>query len=331
MDRFVSMQAFTRVVDFASFARAAESLDLPKATLTRLIQNLESHLGVKLLHRTTRRISVTSEGAAYYERCMRILADVEEAEQSLTMQNQTPKGTLRVDTIGGLARLVLVPRLHEFIARYPELKVELTINTKPIDLIKEGVDVVIRVGDTVDDTMVARRIGELRLAFYASPIYLKQHGTPSTPEELREHRAINYISTRTGREMPWILTRGDERHELLLPSAISTNDPEVYIGCALEGHGIAVISRMMAQPYLQSGRLVEIMADWQEEEMPISAMYPQNRNLSAKVRVFVDWAAELFARDPELQRQGGTPRLTAPVPAVASAGLAAIAAVPAPA
>lgn len=300
MDRFVSMQAFTRVVDVGSFARAAESLDLPKATLTRLIQNLETHLGVKLLHRTTRRISVTSEGAAYYERCVRILADVDEAEQSLTHQNQTPRGTLRVDTVGGLARLALVPNLHEFFARYPDLKVELTINGKPIDLLKEGVDVVIRVGDTVDDTMVARRIGQLRLAFYASPIYLKQHGTPTTPEELMQHRAINYLSTRTGREMPWILTRGDERHELLLPSAISTNDPEVYIGCALEGHGIAVISRVMAQPYLESGRLIEVMGDWQEEVMPISAMYPQNRNLSAKVRVFVDWAAEVFARDPEM-------------------------------
>ncbi|TWG87260.1 LysR family transcriptional regulator for bpeEF and oprC [Cupriavidus gilardii J11] len=321
MDRFVSMQAFTRVVDFGSFARAAESLDLPKATLTRLIQNLETHLGVKLLHRTTRRISVTSEGAAYYERCVRILADVDEAEQSLTHQNQTPRGTLRVDTVGGLARLMLVPHLHEFFRRYPDLKVELTINGKPIDLVKEGVDVVIRVGDTVDDSMVARRIGQLRLAFYASPIYLKQHGNPTTPEELATHRAINYLSTRTGREMPWILTRGEERHEMLLPSDISTNDPEVYIGCALEGHGIAVIARTMAQPYLQSGRLVEIMPDWQEEELPISAMYPQNRNLSAKVRVFVDWVAEVFARDPEWGHHGlAAPRVA--LPAVVANALA---------
>lgn len=322
MDRFVSMQAFTRVVDFGSFARAAESLDLPKATLTRLIQNLETHLGVKLLHRTTRRISVTSEGAAYYERCVRILADVDEAEQSLTHQNQTPRGTLKVDTVGGLARLMLVPHLHDFFARYPDLKVELTINGKPIDLLKEGVDVVIRVGDTIDDTMVARRIGQLRLAFYASPIYLKQHGRPTTPEELAQHRAINYISTRTGREMPWILTRGDERHEMLLPSDISTNDPEVYIGCALEGHGIAVISRAMAQPYLQSGRLVEIMPDWQEEELPISAMYPQNRNLSAKVRVFVDWVAELFARDPEMGNRDALAQARAPLSAAVANALA---------
>lgn len=301
MDRFISMQAFTRVVDVGSFARASESLDLPKATLTRLIQNLEAHLGVKLLHRTTRRISVTSDGAAYYERCVRILADVQEAEQSLTHQNRNPSGTLSVDTVSGLAQLVLVPHLHDFLTRYPDLKLELTINGKPIDLVQEGVDVVIRVGDTVDDTMVARRIGRLKLAFYGSPRYLKEHGTPLTPEDLRQHKAINYLSSRNGKEMPWVLAKGDVRHELLLPSAISTNDTEAYIGCALDGHGLALITRMMAQPYVDSGRLVEILSDWQEDDLPISAMYPQNRHLSAKVRVFVDWVAELFAKHPDLQ------------------------------
>ncbi len=298
MDRLVSMQAFTRVVDVGSFARAAESLDLPKATLTRLIQNLETHLGVKLLHRTTRRISVTTDGAAYYERCVRILADVEEAEQSLTRQNNSPRGTLRVDTTSGLAQLVLMPNLHDFLNAYPELKVELTINGKPIDLLQEGVDVVLRVGVPVEESMVARRIGQLKLAFYASPIYLARFGTPTTLESLSTHKAVNFLSNRTGREMPWPMMRGAERTEILLPSAISTNDAEVHLGCAVEGHGVARISRVMAEPYVNSGRLVEILTDWQTDELPISAMYPQNRHLSAKVRVFVNWAAELFGRHP---------------------------------
>lgn len=297
MDRLVSMQAFTRVVDVGSFARAAESLDLPKATLTRLIQNLETHLGVKLLHRTTRRISVTTDGAAYYERCVRILADVEEAEQSLTRHNNSPRGTLCVDTTAGLARMVLIPHLHDFYNAYPELKLELTINGKPIDLLQEGVDVVLRVG-ALDEAMVARRLGQVRLAFYASPIYLRRFGTPADLTELAQHKAINYLSNRHGREMPWILSRGGDSSEILLPSAISTNDADVYIGCALEGLGIAQISRAMAEPYVQSGRLVEVMGDWQTEELPISAMYPQNRHLSAKVRVFVNWAADLFSRHP---------------------------------
>ncbi|MDW3688685.1 LysR family transcriptional regulator [Cupriavidus sp. CV2] len=309
MDRLVSMQAFTRVVDVGSFARAAEAMDLPKATLTRLIQNLETHLGVKLLHRTTRRISVTTDGAAYYERCVRILADVEEAEQSLTHQNNTPRGTLCVDTTAGLAQMVLIPKLHEFFAAYPELKMELTINGKPIDLLKEGVDVVLRVGDPVDDTMVARRIGQLRLAFYASPVYLKRNGTPTQPSDLMQHRAVNYLSNRTGREIPWPLGQGEQRTEMLLPSAISTNDADVYLGCALEGHGIARISRAMALPYVESGRLVEVLPDWPTDSLAIAAMYPQNRHLSAKVRVFVNWAAELFARHPQFgETQAGQPQ-----------------------
>ncbi|GJG98000.1 LysR family transcriptional regulator [Cupriavidus pauculus] len=297
MDRLVSMQAFTRVVDVGSFARAAESLDLPKATLTRLIQNLETHLGVKLLHRTTRRISVTTDGAAYYERCVRILADVEEAEQSLTRHNNSPRGTLAVDTTSGLAQMVLMPQLHDFFNAYPELKLELTINGKPIDLLKEGVDVVLRVG-ALDEAMVARRIGQVKLAFYASPIYLRRFGTPHDLTELSQHKAINFLSNRTGRETPWTLSRGGERSEVLLPSVISTNDADVYLGCTLEGHGIARISRAMAEPYINSGRLVEVMTEWQTDELPISAMYPQNRHLSAKVRVFVNWAAEIFSRHP---------------------------------
>jgi LysR family transcriptional regulator for bpeEF and oprC len=298
MDRLVSMQAFTRVVDVGSFARAAESLDLPKATLTRLIQNLETHLGVKLLHRTTRRISVTNDGAAYYERCVRILADVDEAEQSLTRHNNSPRGTLRVDTTTALARLVVIPHLHDFFRAYPDLKLELTLNGKPIDLLQEGVDVVLRVGAPVDESMVARRIGHLQLAYYASPIYLNRFGTPRDLAELAQHKAVNYLSNRTGREMPWPMARGTERSDVLLPSAISTNDAEVYLSCTLEGHGIAQLSRVMAEPYVASGRLVEIMTDWKTEELPISAMYPQNRHLAAKVRVFVNGAAEIFARYP---------------------------------
>ncbi|MBV8159071.1 MAG: LysR family transcriptional regulator, partial [Dyella sp.] len=178
-----------------------------------------------------------------------------------------------------------------------DLKLELTINGKPIDLLKEGVDVVLRVG-TLDESMVARRIGQLKLAFYASPIYLRRFGTPRDLTELAQHKAVNFLSNRTGREMPWPLVRGGERTEVLLPSSVSTNDADVYMGCALEGHGIARISRAMAEPYVNSGRLVEVMGDWQTDELPISAMYPQNRHLSAKVRVFVNWAAELFSRHP---------------------------------
>ncbi|SDE03711.1 transcriptional regulator, LysR family [Cupriavidus sp. YR651] len=307
MDRLVSMQAFTRVVDVGGFGRAAKSLDLPKATLTRMIQNLETHLGVKLVHRTTRRINVTTDGAAYYERCVRILADVEEAEQSLTLDNESPRGTLAVDTTSALAQMVLMPQLHDFLNAYPELKLELTVNGKPIDLLTEGVDVALRVG-VLDESMVARRIGQVKLAFYASPIYLRRFGTPHDLTELARHKAVNLLSNRTGRETPWPLVRAGERSEVLLPSVISTNDADVNLGCAVEGRGITRISRAMAEPYVHSGRLVEIMTEWQTDELPISAMYPQNRHLSAKVRVFVNWAAEIFSNHPHF---GTTPRQVA--------------------
>jgi len=179
MDRLVSMQAFTRVVDIGSFAGAAKSLNLPKATLTRLIQKLEMHLAVKLLHRTTRHISVTTDGAAYYERCVRILADIDEAEYLLTRHNNSPRGTLTVDTTSGIAKMVLMPQLHDFCNAYPGIRLELTSNGKPIDLLKEGVDVVLRVG-ALEEAMVARRIGWLRLGLYASPIYLRRFGTPES-------------------------------------------------------------------------------------------------------------------------------------------------------
>ena len=188
-----------------------------------MIQNLETHLGVKLLHRTTRRISVTTEGAAYYERCVRILADVDEAEQSLSHHNNNPRGTLRVDTISSLAQMVLLPELPAFFTAYPDLKLELTTNGKPIDLLQEGVDVVLRVGARSTSRWWRAASASL-LAIYASPIYLRQHGTPRTMAELQAHRCINYVSHRTGREVTWDLTRGEQRHELLLDSVLATND-----------------------------------------------------------------------------------------------------------
>jgi len=306
MDRLAAMQAFTRVVDIGTFARAADSLDLPKATLTRLIQNLETHLGVKLLHRSTRRISVTNDGSAYYERCVRILADVEEAEQSLTSHNNSPKGLLSVDTTAALARLALIPNLDDFLATYPDLKLNLTINGKLIDLLQEGVDVVLRIG-ALEESMVARRVGELKLAFYASPIYLKRFGTPHDLAGMSNHKAVNYLSNSTGREWPWPLARGPERSEILLPSAVSTNDGDIYLECALGGYGLACLSRAMAAPYLASGRLVEVMTDWQTEALPIYAVYPRNRHLSAKVRVFVNWVADMFARHPHLGAEPAPP------------------------
>lgn len=297
MDRLVSMQAFTRVVDVGSFGGAAGSRDLPKATLTRLIQKPETHLAAKLLHRTTRRISVSSDSAAYYERYVRIPADIEEAEHLLTRHNNSPRGTLTVDTTSGTARMVLMPQLHDFCNAYPEIRLELTSNGKPIDLLKEGVDVVLRVG-AMEEAMVWRRIGWFSVAFYASPIDLRRFGTPQDLAELAQHKGcepsvephqtrdtvVAHARRRTQRNAAAF---GDFHERCRRPS-----------GLRLDGPGIARVSRASAEPCVNSGRLVEIMSGWQPDQLPISVMYPQNRHLSSKVRVFVNWAAKISSRHP---------------------------------
>jgi len=199
MDRLQAMKVFTRVVETNSFSRAADTLDLPRASVTTIIQNLEAHLKVRLLQRTTRRLSLTPDGAAYYERCVRILADIEETESSLSHAQRAPRGRLRVDMPSALGKLVVMPKIDEFYERYPDIELMVGFGDKPVDLIQEGVDCVIRIGTLQDSSLVARRIGVFQRVTVASPLYLEQHGTPETIEDLQDHVAVNYFLGRTGR------------------------------------------------------------------------------------------------------------------------------------
>jgi LysR family transcriptional regulator, regulator for bpeEF and oprC len=295
MDRLQAMEVFIRVVDTGTFTRAAQVLRMPKATVTTLIQNLESHLGAKLLNRTTRRVSVTPDGAAYYERCRSILADIEETEGALGHQQSHPRGRLRIDVPVTFGRRVLVPALPDFFARYPDIRLEVGCSDRAVDLIEEGVDCVVRGGVQPDSTLVARRISMVELVACATPEYLARHGGPTHPTDLARHRCVTYFSAKTGRILRWNFTKDGERIELQPEGFISLNDSEAYLEAGLAGLGIVQAAKLWVKDALADGRLQRVLPDWQLDTLPVWIMYPQNRHLSVKVRVFVDWVAELVA------------------------------------
>lgn len=297
MDRFQAMQVFMRVVDANSFTRAADHLGLPRATVTTIIQNLERLLQVRLLNRTTRRISLTPDGAAYYEHCARILKEVEEAESSFRDVTRGPKGRLRIDVPSTIGRLILIPRLREFHSRYPEVELVIGMGDRQVDLVREAVDCVIRVGELQDSTLVARRIGTFKFITCAAPDYLERHGVPAGIADLKNHHAVHYFS---GRTMDWDFIVDGVLMPVKMSGSVSVNDGEAYVACGLQGFGLIQPPRYMVLPHLESGALVEVLPHLSPSPMPISVAYIQDRHLSPKVRAFVDWVAELFAACPLL-------------------------------
>jgi len=305
MDKFSAMQAYVRVVEAGTFTKAADSMGLPKPTVTRLIQTLEKHLQTKLLNRTTRRVTVTADGAAYYDRAVRILGEMDELESSMSRAKANPRGRLRIDVGASVGQMLLIPALPDFHARYPDIQIDLGVSDRPVDLVGENVDCVLRGGEITDQSLVARRIGEFHLILAATPDYLKRHGTPRHPNELEDgrHRVVNYFSHRTGRPFPFTFEKGEQRIELTGQHVVSVNDSTASLAAGLAGLGIVRTATFMAQPHFASGALVPLLLDWCADSVPIHVVYPPNRHLSAKLRVFVDWAAELFARSDLIQRK----------------------------
>ncbi|SRR6266581_1789661 len=295
MDRLLAMQVFVRVVEANGFTRAAESLQMPKASVTTLIQQLEGRLGIKLLNRTTRHVSVTADGAAYYERCVRILGDVEETEQALGKVRRAPAGRLRVDVPAAAGRHVFAPALPSFFERYPDIRLEMGCTDRPVDLLEEGVDCVVRGGLLPDSGLVARRVGELEMVTCATPGYLDRYGTPQTPADLARHRHVNYFSSKTGRILEFDFARNGERLAFVADGPVAVNDGDAYVALGRAGLGIMQVPRYMVRKDLADGRLLAVLPEWHSDPLPVHVMYPQNRHLSAKVRVFVDWVAEVFA------------------------------------
>ena len=303
MDQIQAMRIFTRVVEAGTFTRAADSLSLPKATVTKHVQALEERLRVKLLNRTTRRVTVTADGAAYYERTVRLLSDLDDIEASMTNARASPMGRLRVDVGTSVAQLLIIPHLADFQTRFPDIQLDLGVSDRTVDLIGDNVDCVIRGGELSDQSLVARRIGNLEFITVASTDYLARKGTPQHPLELEEkHTSLLYFSPQSGRHYPLEFRKGAESIDINGPYQVSVNEANAYVTTALHGMGVAQITSFQAQKHLKAGTLVQLLPDWTQPLLPVYVVYPPNRHLSAKVRAFVDWTAELFQRDPHLQR-----------------------------
>lgn len=295
MDQLLALRAFGRVVEAGSFTRAADSLNMPNATLSKLVRELETHLGVRLLQRTTRRVTVTPEGRDYYEKTGRILADLEEIDTSFDIARSKPRGQLRIDIGSSTASDVLLPALPEFLARYPDIRIELGVSDRAADLIADNVDCVIRGGALNDSSLVARSIGQATMVTCAAPSYLKQFGTPAYPDELKNgHRLVSYVLTTNGRALPFRFARGGESVEIKVEHRVGINESNAHLAAAVAGLGIVQTFSYCAAKHLRDGSLVEILADWRPDGFPFHVVYPQNRHLTQRLRVFIDWLTERF-------------------------------------
>lgn len=315
MDKLSAMQAFVRVVEAGTFTKAADNLNLPKPTVTRLVQSLEAELDTLLLNRTTRRVTVTQDGAAYYDRAVRLLSEIDELESSMSRAKVNPRGRLRIDVGSTVAQMLLIPNLPDFYVRYPDIQIDLGVSDRPVDLVGENVDCVLRGGEITDQSLVARRIGEFHLVVCAAPSYLKRHGVPTHPTELEggAHRLVHYFSHRTGRIYPFTFRKAGEKLEVVGRHSLSVNDSNANLAAALAGLGIVETATFIAAPHFASGALAPLLLDWCGDTLPIHVVYPPNRHLSAKLRVFVDWVADLFARSDLIHRKCGLPKPAAPV------------------
>ncbi|CFR16552.1 LysR family transcriptional regulator [Yersinia kristensenii] len=318
MDRIDAMRVFIRVVEQRSFTQTAQDLNLPRSSVTDAVKQLEKRLNVRLLQRTTRHVSPTLDGEAYYQRCLKIIADIEDAEMAFA--NAKPRGLLRIDVQGTLARHFVLPQLPDFIAQYPDIELFISEGDRLVDLIREGFDGVLRVGNLQDSDMVARRVALLPQVTCAAPRYLQQHGTPLTPNELAGHQMIGFRSSATGGLMPLEFCIGTQfqpsakkEHSyqrsplyssveiqnvkvqnVKLPAVLSVSGAESFVAAARLALGIIQVPRYHIESDLRAGTLIDILPEYAPPSMPVSFLYPRNRQLSPRVRIFSDWLSQVF-------------------------------------
>lgn len=288
------MRSFARVAELHSFTRAADSLGLSRAVVSTHVADLERHLRCQLFHRTTRRVGLTGDGAEYLTRCQRILAEIEAADETLRGARLAVQGRLRVDLPVAFGRALLIPALPRFTQRYPDLKLEVQLNDRVIDLIAEEVDLVVRAGPVREPHLIARRIDTTRLVTCASPDYLRDHGLPAEPEDLRRHKLIGHLSSSNHRPYKWSFQRGTVRRQLLLPFNVSFNSVEARIQAAIRGVGIVQSTDIMVAEALAAGRLQVVLPEWSAPGAPLMVVCRSALRNSPKIRVFADFAAELL-------------------------------------
>lgn len=293
MDQLLGMRVFARVAELGSFARAADALDISRAMASSHVAQLEKHLGARLLHRTTRRVSVSPEGAAYLERCKRILTELQAADDELKLARARPQGRLRVDVPVAFGKHLLLPALPRFTARYPEIALEVRFNDRYVDLAREGVDLACRVGPPRDPDLIAKKVTTSRIVNCASPRYLSEHGIPRAPEDLRKHRLIGYLRD-SARPGEWQFKSGKGIRRLKLPMALAFNTAEPLTLSAMEGQGIVQQVDLLVAKAIADGRLVEILREYSCEGPVMNIVYPRATQHLAKVRVFAEFAADLL-------------------------------------
>ncbi|MCB8881957.1 LysR family transcriptional regulator [Acidisoma cellulosilytica] len=293
MDRIDRMRLFIRVVERGSFTAAAADIGLPRSTATEAIKDLEAHLGVRLLERTTRHVAPTLDGQSYYQRCLALLLDLDEAENSF--RDARPRGLLRVDANSQLTRSFLLPHLPAFMARYPLIDLHLGQGDRLIDLVREGVDCVIRAGDPTDSSMIIRRLGLIEEVTVASPSYIAAHGMPKTPDELADHhRMVGFVSSRTGETLPLEFMHNGVLRTMRLTSRVTVGNLDTMAELARLGFGLVQAPRYRFAPDLASGALLQVLPDFPPTPTLLSALYPQNRQLAPRLRVFLDWIVGIF-------------------------------------
>ncbi|MDH3065292.1 LysR family transcriptional regulator [Achromobacter insolitus] len=293
MDRFQEMQVFVRIAERGSFSKAAEDLQIPRPTVTNLVKRMEARLGARLLERTTRQVRLTHDGEAHYRRCVRLLADLEEADGAFL--DTSPKGLLRVNAQGTLTRFFVMPGLPAFLERYPDIVLQLGEDDRLVDLVREGVDCVLRTGVLQDSSLAGRQIALMPQVTVASPVYLERFGEPRRLEDLESHQAVNYLSSATGRGLPLDFTVEGRNVQVRPRAVVSVTGAELYTSAALAGLGLVQVPRYRVERELAAGELKIVLPGAPPAPMPVSVLYPQNRQVSARVRVFTQWLAEVIA------------------------------------
>jgi DNA-binding transcriptional LysR family regulator len=290
MDKLSSIRAFVKVVQLGSFSGAGRALRLSRSAISKYVIELEQELGVQLLNRTTRSAVPTENGQAYYDRCVAILAELEEADLAVSRAQAEPRGLLRINAPMSFGTLRLGPALAEFLGRYPELQIQLTLSDEQIDAVQEGFDVTLRIADLPSSSLIARKIMAVDRAICASPAYLKQRGTPAHPRDLKDHDCLTYGFLATGNQ--WKLTGPDGEHWLSVPWRLCANNAEVLMQAALHDRGIALLPDFIVADALARGALVPILKDYSAPPITLYAIYPPTRHLSVKVRLFIDFLVE---------------------------------------
>ncbi|WP_370656099.1 LysR family transcriptional regulator [Paracoccus wurundjeri] len=296
LDRIDLFRIFARVVECSSFTRAADRLSMPRSSVSAAVQELEARVGARLLHRTTRVVSPTQDGSTFYERCLRLIADVEETE-NIFRQSAMPSGRLRIDVPGRIGRLLITPALPAFLDAYPEIDIDFGVTDRAVNLVEESVDCVLRVGPLTDSGLIARSIGDLPLINVASPAYLEHHGIPESPDDLHDHLAVNYASPSTGRVEAWEWSEDGTVRSMPMRGRVTVNSAETYIASCLAGLGLIQIPAYDVRRHLEAGELVEVMPGHRAEPLPMTLLYPHRQHLSRRLQVFADWLAALLKRE----------------------------------